>query len=124
MKALEAINIPVVKDQNGGSPVGVKQGTMTLDENFMRSSSYDSYYMQAKDRENLDVLNRAIVSRIIFDEKPNGHADESAQGPHQPRATGVTYVNNYSGVFHNVTCSKEVILAGGAFHRSVNQWTS
>ncbi|SMQ53215.1 unnamed protein product [Zymoseptoria tritici ST99CH_3D7] len=55
MNATAAIGIPVVQDQNGGSPIGVKQGTMTLDENFER-------------------------------------------------------------IFHNISCSNEVIVSAGAFH--------
>lgn len=108
MKALEAIDVHVVKDQNGGSPVGIKQGTMNLDANFFRSSSYDSYYMAAKNRTNLTVLNRAIVARINF--------DEATYGSEEIRATGVTFIDDYSGVFHNISCTKEVILSAGAFH--------
>lgn len=108
MKALSAIDVPVVKDQNGGSPVGIKQGTMTLDENFFRSSSFDSYYMAAKNRTNLTVLNRAIVTRINF--------EESTYGSEEVRAIGVTFIDDYSSVFHNISCKNEVILSAGAFH--------
>ncbi|KAK4626324.1 GMC oxidoreductase family protein Mala s [Fulvia fulva] len=108
MRALEALDIHPVRDQNSGSPIGIKQGTMTLDENFMRSSSYDSYYMQARNRSNLNVLDRAIVARIIF--------DEDTLGTDQVQAVGVTFVDSTSGTFHNVSCSKEVVLAAGAFH--------
>jgi choline dehydrogenase len=38
MKAVSAIGIYPVHDQNGGNPIGIKQGTMTLDADFMRSS--------------------------------------------------------------------------------------
>lgn len=115
MKALEAINVTVVKDQNSGSPVGIKQGTMTLDENWHRSSSYDSYYMAARNRTNIVVLPRAIVARIIFDTK--GEMTYSTTNTSsEVHAVGVTFIDNESGVFHNVSCTKEVILAAGAFH--------
>lgn len=108
MRALSALGVYPVKDQNGGSPVGIKQGTMTLDENFMRSSAYDSYYMRSKDRSNLSVLSRAIVARLIF--------NETTLGTDEVRAIGVTFVDDISGVFHNVSCTKEVVLSAGAFH--------
>jgi choline dehydrogenase-like flavoprotein len=106
MNATSAIGIDVVHDQNGGSPVGVKQGTMTLDENFKRSSSYTSYYEAAKGRPNLNVRDRAIVARIIF--------DEETIGTDEVHVVGLTFVD--SGIFHNISCSNEVIIAGGAFH--------
>ncbi|KAH5111843.1 hypothetical protein HBH71_165280 [Parastagonospora nodorum] len=106
MNATSAIGIPVVKDQNGGNPIGIKQGTMTLDENFERSSSYDSYYKAAKGRTNLNVRDRAVVARIIFDDK--------TLGTDEVHAVCVTFIED--GIFHNISCSKEVILSAGAFH--------
>ncbi|KAH9833957.1 Dehydrogenase patE [Teratosphaeria destructans] len=117
MKALEAIDVHPVLEQNAGNPVGIKQGTMTLDENYQRSSSFDSYLAQAKDRENLDVLDRAIVARILFDRSSDGDASSvNASSGAEPRAVGVTFVDSTSGVFQNISCTKEVILSAGAFH--------
>ncbi|EAT86669.2 hypothetical protein SNOG_05605 [Parastagonospora nodorum SN15] len=93
MNATSAIGIPVVKDQNGGNPIGIKQGTMTLDENFERSSSYDSYYKAAKGRTNLNVRDRAVVARIIFDDK--------TLGTDEVHAVGVTFIED--GIFHNIS---------------------
>lgn len=108
MNATSAIGIRPTREQNGGNPLGVKQGTMTLDANFRRSSSFDSYYMAARGRKNLNVLQRAIVSRIIF--------DEDTYGTSEIHAVGVTFLDDLSGVFHNISCTREVILAAGAFH--------
>ncbi|KAF2213023.1 hypothetical protein CERZMDRAFT_67259 [Cercospora zeae-maydis SCOH1-5] len=58
MNATAAIGLQVVHDQNGGSPIGIKQGT----------------------------------------------------------AIGVNFIDDTSGIFHNVSCSKEVIISAGAFH--------
>lgn len=111
MNATSAIGILPTHEQNNGNPLGVKQGTMTLDENFLRSSSYDSYYMSSLGRPNLDVIDRAIVGRIIFDRGAELHtANQSVQ------AVGVTFLDDLSGVVHNVSCKKEVVLAAGAFH--------
>lgn len=65
--AATCAHIPVVQDQNGGDPSGVKQGTMIVDGSFERSSSYDSYYQAAQHRPNLNVRDRAIVVIVIFD---------------------------------------------------------
>ncbi|KAK4500954.1 hypothetical protein PRZ48_006760 [Zasmidium cellare] len=109
MNAMSAIGVHPVKEQNNGSPVGIRQGTMTLHENFLRSSSYDSYYKASQGRPNLNVLDRAPVSHIIFDE-------ESCSGNQSIHAVGVVFLDTPSGAFHNVSCKSEVILAAGAFH--------
>lgn len=106
MNATSAVGLSIVHDQNGGSPVGVKQGTMTIDENFERSSSYDSYCQAAKHRTNLNVRDRAVVTQVIF--------DEETLGSDEVHAIGVSFMD--SGIFHNISCSKEVIISGGAFH--------
>lgn len=107
MNATSAVGLHPVLDQNGGDPIGIKQGTTLLDENFERSSSYDSHYQQAKNRSNLHVLERAIVSRIIFS---SDNDDDDIE------AVGVTFIDNDSAIFHNVSCKHEVILSAGAFH--------
>lgn len=109
MNATSAIGIHPTKEQSNGNPLGIRQGTMTLDENFLRSSSYDSYFKASQGRPNLNVLDRAIVSRIIFDE-------ESCSGRQPVQAVGVTFLDTPSGSLHNVSCKNEVILAAGAFH--------
>jgi choline dehydrogenase-like flavoprotein len=108
MNATEAIGIKPVVDQNGGNPIGIKQGTMTLDENFHRSSSFDSHYQEAKDRPNLTLLERTIVARIIF--------NEDTIGTDEVEAIGVSFVQDRDGIFRNVSCTNEVILSAGAFH--------
>jgi choline dehydrogenase-like flavoprotein len=79
--------------------------SVTFDANFLRSSSYDSYYMRAKDRPNLDVLIRAPALNVNFEGEG---ADLTA--------IGVTFMDDSTGLAHNVTATKEVILSAGAFH--------
>lgn len=105
IEACEAINIPIVEDLNTGNGTGVKQGTGTLDGRLRRSSAFDSYYKQAKDRPNLDVLHDAFVERLVFETSDNGPA----------RATGVQFTDHLTGEFFVVEASKEVIVSGGAF---------
>jgi choline dehydrogenase-like flavoprotein len=104
MNACEAANIPVVEDYNTGNSTGVKQGTATLDEHLLRSSSYDAYLKQALDRKNLDVLYYAPVQKLLSE----------ADGD-RPKVTGVQFMDHPTGRTHQVHASKEVIVSMGAF---------
>ncbi|KAI7777798.1 hypothetical protein LA080_003075 [Diaporthe eres] len=105
MRALEAVNVPVVNELNTGNATGVKQGLGTLDNRLRRSSSFDSFYRQAQNRSNLDVLFNAPVSELVLDTDGD-----------TPAATGVVFVDQNTGLIHQVSASKEVILSMGAFH--------
>ncbi|KAJ0117444.1 choline dehydrogenase [Diaporthe amygdali] len=105
MRALEAINVSIVNELNTGNPTGVKQGLGTLDNRLRRSSSFDSFYRQAQNRSNLDVLFNAPVSELVMDTEGD-----------TPTATGVVFVDQSTGLIHQVNASKEVILSMGAFH--------
>ncbi|KAH7375592.1 alcohol dehydrogenase [Plectosphaerella cucumerina] len=100
----EALGIPIVQDYNTGNSTGIKQGTATLDGNYLRSSSYDGYLKKAIDRPNLDVLYYAPVRRILFD-----HSGE------KPKATGFEFIDHPTGRVHRVSACKEAIVAMGAF---------
>lgn len=102
--AAEALGIPVVNDYNTGNSTGIKQGTATLDADLLRSSSYDSYLKQAKDRENLDVLYYAPVRGLLFNENSE-----------TPCARGVEFIDHPTGRVYQVHASKEVIVSLGAF---------
>ncbi|KAF2102580.1 GMC oxidoreductase [Rhizodiscina lignyota] len=101
----ESVHTPILHDLNSGDNRGVKQGTMTFDANFMRSSSYDSYYMRAKDRPNLTTLIRAPVLNVNFE----GEGEDLT-------AVGITFLDESSGLVSNITAKREVILSAGAFH--------
>ncbi|KAI3392163.1 hypothetical protein diail_6111 [Diaporthe ilicicola] len=105
MRAMEAINVSVVNELNTGSPTGVKQGLGTLDNRLRRSSSFDSFYKQAQNRSNLDVLFNAPATKLVMDKSGD-----------TPAATGVVFVDQNTGLIHQVKASKEVILSMGAFH--------
>ena len=76
MNATSAIGLHPTHEQNSGSTLGVRQGTMTLDENFLRSSSFDSYYLASVGRPNLQVLDHAIVGRILFNEEASSASSQ------------------------------------------------
>lgn len=105
MRAMEAVNVSVVNELNTGNPTGVKQGLGTLDNRLRRSSSFDSFYRQAQNRSNLNVLFNAPVSELVLDTEGD-----------TPTATGVVFVDQNTGLIHQVNASKEVILSMGAFH--------
>jgi choline dehydrogenase len=106
IKACGVINVPIVEELNNGNNTGVKQGTGCLDSRYRRSSSFDSYYKQATNRLNLDVLHDAPVQSILFTNNATG----------TPTANGVVFMDGPTGLVHNVAAKKEVILSLGAFH--------
>lgn len=75
-----------------------------MDSQFHRSSSYDSFYMQAQGRPNLKVLEMSPVERVILEE-----TGETV------KATGVVYTDYASGQPLNATANKEVIVSAGVF---------
>lgn len=76
-----------------------------IDSNFARSSAYDNYYQEAKNRSNLQVLTLTPVRQIILSE----------QLPYS--ATGVVITKELDGSLINITANKEVIVSAGA-HQS------
>jgi choline dehydrogenase len=104
----ESLNIPIVEDLNVGDGVGVKVGTTTLDSRLRRSSSYTSFYHQARNRTNLKVLHDAPVTGIKMEA---GNSTSS-----RPRAVGLSYVHHATGFVNVARARKEVIISMGAFH--------
>ncbi|KAF1828868.1 glucose-methanol-choline oxidoreductase-like protein [Decorospora gaudefroyi] len=105
----EAVGMPIVEDLNLGDGVGIKHGTATLNSMLRRSSSYDSFYQQARERPNLRVLHDAPVSGIVMSE-PSGNSTG------KPRAIGVSYINHLTGFVSQARARNEVIVSMGAFH--------
>ncbi|KAI9148975.1 GMC oxidoreductase [Paramyrothecium foliicola] len=103
VESLSAFGLPIAEELNGGVNIGAKQETFTMDTQFQRTSSYDSYYMQAKNRQNLKVLTMSPVQQIILEV-----TDDAV------KATGVVYLDYATGQALNATANKEVILSAGA----------
>lgn len=104
----EAANIPVVEDLNNGDGFGIKHGTATLNGKLRRSSSYDGFYQQARDRENLRVLHDSPVTGIVMSSPTNSSS--------RPRAIGVSYIEQRTGFVSQARARNEVIVSMGAFH--------
>jgi choline dehydrogenase-like flavoprotein len=104
VESLSAINVTPVADLNSGDGVGTKQETLTLDDSYQRSSSYDSFYAQARGRPNLTVKKGALVTQILLE-----------QGTAGLTATGVVFTDYLGGATVNATANKEVIMAAGTF---------
>lgn len=104
IEAVEAANIPIVKDLNSGNGIGVRQGTGALTSDYRRSSAYD-YYRAAANRTNLVVLHDAAVQQITFTKDANG----------TPVANGVIIIDHIAGLHRTVTAAKEVIVTLGTF---------
>lgn len=107
----EAADIPIVEDLNVGEGEGVKLGTATLNSALRRSSSYDSFYQQARNRTNLRVLHDSPVTGIAFSEPETGNGTTNAL----PKAIGVSYIEQREGRVRQARARKEVILSMGAF---------
>ena len=64
IEALAAANVPIVEKLNADNNTGVRQGTATIDDQYRRSSSYDSFHRAAAHRPKLKVLYDAEVQTI------------------------------------------------------------
>jgi choline dehydrogenase len=96
--------VTAVHELNKGYNIGTKQETLTINENYERSSSYDGYYQKAKSRANLKVVTLARVQKILL----SGKGDDLT-------ATGVVFSDQGSGSTVSVKATKEVILSAGTF---------
>jgi choline dehydrogenase len=113
----EAADIPIVNDLNLGVGQGVKLGTTTTNSVLRRSSSYDSFYQQARNRTNLRVLYNAPVTGIAFSSVENGNITSNNNATTVlPRALGVSYIEQSTGFVRQARARNEVIVSMGAFH--------
>lgn len=86
-------------DYNGAEQEGVGFFQLTS-RNGRRCSSAVAFLNPAKSRDNLQIVTRAQVDKIVIKDK---------------RATGVTYTDK-SNRTHTVTATKEIILSGGSIN--------
>ncbi|KAI0900259.1 putative GMC oxidoreductase [Annulohypoxylon nitens] len=71
-----------------------------------RTDAASAYYQPHKTRDNLTVLTKSTVEKILFD-------DENQNSEKKSRvASGVIY--SFNGEHRKALCNKEVIIAGGA----------
>jgi choline dehydrogenase-like flavoprotein len=105
IEAIDDLGIaPIVEDLNLGNNIGTKQQPLTMDKYQQRSSSYDSYYMVAQNRTNLDVIPYGLVQEIL-----------TTSNDSDIRATGVYLTSQSTGQVLVVQARNEVIVSCGAF---------
>jgi choline dehydrogenase len=107
IRACEAANIPIIENLNTGNSTGVKQETDILNSRYRRSSSYDSFYKQAANRINLNVLFNVSISEILFD-----NSTETS------RATEVVFTDQSTSLIYKVNVKKKIIVSLRGFQSS------
>ncbi|TVY39898.1 Dehydrogenase [Lachnellula subtilissima] len=118
---LNELGIPILKDPNNGFTAGGMLIPNNINpDNQTRSTARLAYLDGFIDRRpNLQVVTNQHVYRLIMDSatqqsqpqtsSPKNHADDRW-------VSGVQFIPDGTLSIHNVTCSREVILAAGAVH--------
>lgn len=98
-KAFSSLGFNNIAGLNSGSLIGFSEFTLTIDpQAATRSSSETSFLQEALQSSSLQVYQRTLAKKILFDSGK--------------RATGVSVVT--AGVPYVLSARKEVILAAGA----------
>ncbi|MEH6473135.1 MAG: choline dehydrogenase [Halopseudomonas sp.] len=95
--AAEQTGIPRNDDFNGADQEGVGYFQLTINQNGTRCSTAVGFLKPIRDRENLDVVTKALVHRVNFTGK---------------RASSITY--SVGGEEQTVSCQREIILSAGS----------
>jgi choline dehydrogenase len=95
LDAAQQAGYPLTEDYNGYRQEGFGRMDMTVRDGT-RCSAAKAYLYEARKRPNLQVIEHALATRIIFEGK---------------RAVGIEYERN--GELHKVGASREVVLSGG-----------
>ena len=99
MDSAAAAGFATTDDIHGEVEEGFARGEITVDGRGRRASTARAYLRPALGRPNLQVVTRALVTRLLLD---NG------------AAAGIEYRRDGAGV--QVRATREVILSGGAFN--------
>jgi choline dehydrogenase len=99
MATAEASGFANTDDLAGDQQEGFARGELTIDPKGRRASTARAYLDPALARPNLTVVSGALARRVLLDGL---------------RATGVEYARE--GRIEQATATREVILAGGAYH--------
>ncbi|MDT7828837.1 choline dehydrogenase [Pricia sp. S334] len=97
-ESVQEAGYPLTDDVNGAQQEGFGKFDQTI-YNSRRKSAARSYLHPVKDRDNLTVLTKAMVHKVLFDGK---------------KAVGVEYKKGSK--VHTLRVNKEVILCGGAIN--------
>lgn len=95
LEAAQQAGYSLTEDINGYAQEGVGRLDMTVRDGA-RCSAAKAYLYNARKRSNLQVIERAFATRILFEEK---------------RAIGIEY--EHAGRLHQLRANREVIVSGG-----------
>ena len=99
VEAAQKAGYPYNPDYNGKTQEGVGYFQLTT-KNGLRCSSAVAFLNPIRHRQNLQIITKAQVARIVFDGK---------------RAMGIVYFDT-AGREHTLHCTKEIILSSGAIN--------
>ncbi|NOD92581.1 choline dehydrogenase [Ruegeria sp. HKCCD4884] len=97
--AAQAAGYPFNPDYNGAEQEGVGYFQLTT-RNGRRCSAAVAYLKPIRDRQNLNIITNALVTRVVLEGK---------------KATGLVY-RDRSGVEKTLTVRREIVLSGGAIN--------
>ena len=95
VEAAQQAGFPLTRDYNGAVQEGVGYSQMTRNGRF-RGSTARTFLAEARRRPNLQVVTKAVATRLLLDGK---------------RCTGVAF--RHKGGDHQVAAAREVIVSGG-----------
>lgn len=116
LDGLQELGIPILTDPNNGTAAGgmLIPNNISPDSQTRSYTRLDYYDVFIDNRPNFHVMTHQHVTRILVD---------VPSAPISPRnylagvwANGVEYFTDGSLTIHNVSCSREIILAAGAIH--------
>ncbi|KAE8450374.1 hypothetical protein EG329_006448 [Mollisiaceae sp. DMI_Dod_QoI] len=112
LDGLQELGIPILTDPNNGTAAG---GMLIPDsispDNQTRSYARLDYFDGFINRPNLHVATHQHVTRVLV------NAPQNLTSRDYPAGVWITgFVTDGSLILHNVSCSREVILAAGAVH--------
>ncbi|KAI2625206.1 GMC oxidoreductase [Xylaria nigripes] len=119
LAGVQKLGIPLSQDLNSGYATGANLiPSSVLAENQSRADARTAYLDPVLSRANLDVLTGHTVTRILTGAIGNKTSWNWPLGRKNRRqmiaVTGVELAANSTAPRYNVSCEKEVILAGGA----------
>ncbi|XP_027193791.2 putative GMC-type oxidoreductase Mb1310 [Dermatophagoides pteronyssinus] len=93
-------------DQNGPTQFGINYFQQTIFENATRSTTASAYLEANVERPNLQILTKAFVTRILFNETRDSDG----------RITAIGFEYEYENQTRQVYAKREVILCAGAIN--------
>lgn len=115
LDGLRELGIPILTDPNNGTAAGgmLIPDSINPDNQTRSYARLDYFDTVINTRQNLHVATHQHVTRVLID---GPHNVRSRNYPAGLWVSGVEFLTDGSLAFHNVSCSREVILSAGAVH--------